>query len=161
MVNIKGHFTHQFISNPIYKLMKISNKAKEDFTFYLKNRKEFIFSGTLEAKHKAIKGTATALEAFYSIDTYGKNIGTKHPNLLNSILQTKASLNFQIKQWAQGRADGTLPLSELIGGNNVKTLHWVNGEPKYYSSIAKKYNLPHWVIDAVEKQKIKFYRCRK
>jgi hypothetical protein len=139
--------------------MKISNKAKEDFAFYFKNKRVFTFNGTLDAKHKAIKGNATALEAFYSIDTYGKNIGTKHTNLLNAILQTKAALNFQIKQWAQCRADGTLPLSEFIGGNNSSTLHWVNGEPKYYSSIVEQYNLPKWVVNAVEKQKVKFYIC--
>lgn len=141
--------------------MKISNKAKEDFIFYLKNRNNFTFSGTLDAKYKAIKGNYTALESFYSIDTHGKNIGTKHPNILNSVLQTKASINFQIKQWAQGRADGTLPLSEFIGLNDVKTLHWVNGEPRYYNSIVEQFNLPNWVIDAVENQKKKFYQSNK
>jgi hypothetical protein len=137
--------------------MKISKKAKEDFKFYLKNRKTFTFSGTLNKKHEAIKGNATALQAFYSIDTFGKNIATKHPNLLNAILQTKAAVNFQIKQWAQGRADGTLPLSEFIGADGVETLEWVNGQPKYYSSIVEQYNLPQWVVDAVENQKKKFY----
>jgi len=42
--------------------MKISNKAKEDFTFYLKNKNTFTFSGTLNKKHEAIKGKAYEMD---------------------------------------------------------------------------------------------------
>ena len=154
--------------------MKIGNKAKEDFNFYLKNRKVFVFSGTLNSNYDAIKGNATAIKAFYSIDTFGKNIGTKHPNILKAVLQTKAAVNFQIKQWAQGRADGTLPLSEFskkyLFENatspivefereailSVKTLAWVNKEPVYFNDIQEQYNLPDWVVKAVENQKKHF-----
>jgi hypothetical protein len=157
--------------------MRISKNNKRDIYFYLKNRNEFCFSGTLSPDFTPIysKSGVNGLTAFISIDSQGKNIPTKHPRLLESLLLTKASVNFQIKQWAQGRADGTLPLSEFskkyLFENatspiiefereailSVKTLAWVNKEPVYFNDIQEQYNLPDWVVKAVENQKKHFY----
>jgi len=153
--------------------MKYSKENNRDFNFYLKNRHVFTFSGTLHPKNEALynKDGVTGKESFFSIENNGKNKPTKHPNILKSLLQTKAAVNFQIKQWAEGRADGTLPLFEfskrkygesslynpLIVEQSDGLLEWVNGEPVYYKDVETRYNLPEWVVEAVENQKKKYY----
>lgn len=34
---------------------------------------------------------------------------------------------------------------------------WVNGDPIYHSDIQSQYDLPQWIINAVENQKGKYY----
>jgi len=94
-------------------------------------------------------------EVFYLIDSTGKNSPTREPELLNELLLCKASVNFQIKEWAKGRADGTLPKSELIGDGGV--IEWVNGEPIHFKNYVEMFNLPDWVVEAVENQKKYYY----
>ncbi len=162
-------------------MKKYSPNFERDYQFYLKNLDNFTFCGTLLPKHVAIHNTkgVSAKEAFYQIESNGKNAPTFEPNLLNKLLLCKASVNFQIKQWAEGRADGTLPYSEFNGDGN--TLEWITKIVKhkyfwwlpnfikkffgiqdkeepiaiYSESIVKRYSLPSWVILAVEKQKNK------
>lgn len=82
----------------------------------------------------------SALEAFYLIESKGfpKRLTTTDPDKLLKLLRTKAAINMQIKLWAEGRADGTLPKDEL-------------------KSILKEYKAPQWVVEAVENQKYKYY----
>lgn len=82
----------------------------------------------------------SALEAFYLIESKGfpKRLTTTDPDKLLKLLRTKAAINMQIKLWAEGRADGTLPKDEL-------------------KSILKEYKAPQWVTEAVENQKYKYY----
>jgi hypothetical protein len=78
--------------------------------------------------------------------------------------KVKASINFQIKQWAECRAEGTLPLMELskrlaygkygTSFTDFHVLEWVNGEPVYFDDIESQFNLPGWVLKAVENQAI-------
>lgn len=161
--------------------MKYSPNFERDYTFYLNNVDNFTFCGTLLPKHLAVydKNGVTAKEAFYHIESSGKNKPTKEPDLLNKLLLCKASVNFQIKQWAEGRADGTLPHIEFNGDgetlewqdvvikhkyfwwlpNWIKNIFKIQDKkdviPVYKKSIAKEYNLPRWVIIAVEKQRDK------
>lgn len=145
--------------------MKYSNNFERDYKFYLDNIKNFNFCGTLNVKFKAIpnKNGKTAKEVFYLIDSTGKNHPTCEPKLLNQLLLCKASVNFNIKQWAEGRADGTLPFHEFAGDG--ETLEWKvrkrNGVktaiPIYKKSMAEVYGFPDWVIKAVEKQKATLY----
>jgi len=144
-------------------IKKYSDNFERDYKFYFENIKHFNFCGTSTPKFKAIaddKGKE-AKEVFYLIDSTGKNHPCYEPKLLNELLTCKASVNFYIKQWAEGRADGTLPYSEFAGDG--ETLEWEvkeeNGKkipiPIYSGSMAKKYGFPDWVIDAAEKQKNK------
>lgn len=156
--------------------MKITKKNKRDLEFYFRNRNNFRFSGTFEPLFEPIylKNGVNGFIAFLSIDNNGKNIPTKHPELLRRLLLCKASLNFHIKLWSESRADGTLPLIELskkyIFDNygikekekdvifSTKILSWINKKPCYFNDIQEQYNLPDWVIKAVENQKVKHYK---
>ena len=144
--------------------MNYSENFNRDYEFYLENIDNFKFCGTQLPKFKAIfnENGKSAKEVFYSIDTYGKNISTSEPELLNSLLLCKASVNFQIKQWAEARAEGTLSLSEFCGDGETPVLEWKmennTAIPIYHNSIVAQYNLPDWVIKAVENQKVKFYK---
>lgn len=139
--------------------MKYSDNFERDYAFYFNNRFHFQFCGTKTPKFNAIfdKNGITAKEAFYQIDTKGKNIPTKEPYLLNDLLLCKASVNFNIKQWALGRKDGTLSLNELKSTNNKDNLLvWLNnGNCYYFKDMETYYNFPNWVIEAIENQKLK------
>lgn len=139
--------------------MKFSKKYERDYEFYYKNRKNFIFCGTRVPKYQAIfdENGKSAKEVFYIIDSTGKNSPTNEPELLNELLLTKASVNFQIKQWREGFLDGTLEEREFAGGSlYIMTLIWsknTNGDwiPLYSKSIKDYYDLPDWVVDIVLK----------
>lgn len=149
--------------------MKYSKSFERDYDFYLSSIDKFKFCGTSKPKFKAINDPKGKLakEVFFMIDSNGRNIGCKEPELLDSLLLCKASVNFQIKQWSEGRREGTLPLPEFsknryekIYGkpfpeNQQNTLSWEQGRPIYYKDIQTQYGLPEWVIDAVENQKTK------
>ena len=96
---------------------KYSDNFERDNKFYFENIKHFNFCGTLTPKFEAIEDIngKTAKEVFYLIDSTGKNHPTCEPKLLNDLLMCKASVNFHIKQWAEGRADGSLPFCEFAG----------------------------------------------
>lgn len=147
--------------------MKYSDNFERDYAFYFNNRFHFQFCGTKTPKFNAIfdKNGITAKEAFHQIDTNGKNIPTKEPYLLNDLLLCKASVNFNIKQWALGRKDGTLPLSELscrlykekYNKEAKKDNLLVHTQIKsyYFKDMETYYNFPNWVIEAIENQKLK------
>jgi len=152
-------------------MRKYSKNFERDYGFYLKNLNNFNFCGTLNPRFEAIKGEKglSAKEVFYLIQSEGKNKPCFEPELLNALLLCQAGVNFQIKQWAEARAEGTLTRVELSKKDTKleypnqdfswsKTLVWVNFEPVYFEDIQTQYGLPDWVIDAVEKQKVKFYK---
>lgn len=161
--------------------MKYSKGFERDFSFYMRNLKVFTFCGTAEYESSFAfvhdRSGLTAKDAFFLIESRGRKhfsdtvngqfgqgqhvVRTRHVNLLSRLFLVKSSINFHIKQWAEGRTDGTLPLSELskkrceeIYGSRPdgKTLAWVNGNPVYYEDLQEQYGLPEWVIDAVDKQ---------
>ncbi len=138
-------------------MKKYSPNFERDYNFYLSNLENFTFCGTLNPKHIAVYDSngVDAKKAFHSIESNGKNPATKEKELLDNLLLCKASVNFQIKQWAEGLADETLTYSELVGG--TETLNWhIDSEgnpiPTYFASIKDKYKLPDWVLTAVVNQ---------
>jgi hypothetical protein len=142
--------------------MKYSKNFERDYKFYLENKDDFTFCGTSSPKFTAIydeKGKS-AKEVFYLIDSTGKNYSTYEVDLLNDLLLCKASVNFYIKQWAQGRGDATLTFAEFAGEG--LSIEWIKDDEddgkikyRYKRSIAETYNFPDWVINAVESQKAK------
>lgn len=166
---------------------KYSNNFERDYKFYFENIKHFNFCGTFTPKFEAIEDAngKTAKEVFFLIDSTGKNYPTCESKLLNELLTCKASVNFHIKQWAEGRADGTLPFYEFAGDG--ETLEWKvemvkhkyfgwlpnwikkifsiqdkkNAIPIYEKCMAIRYGFPEWVIKAVEMQKIKLLEADK
>lgn len=154
------------------KKIKYSSGFERDYAFYLKSLKVFDFCGTLNPNYQSIKDIngRTAKECFFYIESEGKNYPCCEHELLNLLLLTKASVNFQIKEWAQGRADRTLPLIEFSKrymalntdipiDEGCTVLEWVDGEPVYHRDIETQYSLPEWVITAVENQKYKYYKA--
>jgi hypothetical protein len=159
--------------------MKYSKGFERDYQFYLSNLDKFNFCGTLNPNFEAIiNGELSAKECFFFIESQGKNYPCSEPLLLNKLLLCKAGINFQIKQWAEARQEGTLPLVEFSKNaiysyypDKYKeqpdrdelervglTLEWVNEEPIYHRDIQTQYGLPDWVIDAVENQCTKLRR---
>ncbi len=157
--------------------MKYSKGFERDYTFYLQNIDNFVFCGTVEPSFVAIPDSngKSAKECFMRIDSNGVNLPCNEPELLNRLLLCKASINFQIKQWAEGRSDGTLPLMEFSKRAAViknkpsrseyiqsylphRTLEWKNGVSIYHRDIEKQYGLPQWVIEATEKQSARLNR---
>lgn len=133
-------------------VIKYSSGFERDYNFYIKNINNFNFCGTLNPKFIAIpNGFISAKNCFYHIESQGKNFPCSEPELLNKILLTKAGINFHIKLWAEGRADGTLPLFEL-SQRVAKTKF------KDIIDFETQFGLPEWVILAIEKQKIKLWK---
>jgi hypothetical protein len=121
--------------------MKFSKNFDRDWDWYFKYRDTFTFSGSPPKKIE--KGDKyTAKEAFYLYDSQGKLVPTKEPELLQQIFKCKESINFQIKEYAQDRAKGYLPKIE-------------------FEIIKEEFELLSWMIEAVEKQKYKYYNLEK
>lgn len=117
--------------------MKYSKNFERDWEWYSKYKDVFTFSGS---PNKEIKqgDKYTAKEAFYLYDSQGKIVETTEPVLLQKIFKCKESINFMIKEWAQDRSKGYLPKIE-------------------FEKIIKEYTLLPWMVEAVEKQKYKYY----
>ena len=89
--------------------MRYKKGFNDNFKWFIKNRHVFSFSGSAVTPATFnIKGV-DGKQAFFVKESQGKDIPTKHPRMLESLNNTKASITLQIKQWAEGRADGTLP----------------------------------------------------
>ena len=128
--------------------MKFSKNFERDYNWYLKYKDIFTFSGS---PPKEIKqgDKYTAKEAFYLYDSQGKLVETTEPMLLQEIFKCKEAVNFQIKEWAQDRAKGYLPKILFC----KETSNNFGGE----KTIEEEYNLLPWMVEAVEKQKYKYY----
>lgn len=86
--------------------MKHKEKFLKDVRFYLKNRHRFIFTGSPYVEFPVDVNGIDELTAFKMMDSNGKLIPTRHPNLATTLLRVKASVNFQIKEWKLGIRDG-------------------------------------------------------
>lgn len=143
--------------------MLYSANFERDYNWYLKYKDEFTFSGGDEYKKKVIycKNGRDAKYCFYKNDSEGKIVMTNEPKLLLDIYRCKASINFQIKQWAEGRADGTLPGIEFSNAIRDKAQEYCRligiefGD--YIITIEEEFGLLPWMVDAVERQKVKHY----
>ncbi|MFA6087432.1 hypothetical protein [Mucilaginibacter sp.] len=133
--------------------MKYSKGFERDYNFYISNLKNFDFCGTKEPKYAPIPDLngLTAKEVFYKIQSEGVNKPCKEPELLSALLLCQAGINFQIKQWAEGRSDGTLPLAEL-SKKEAKKLYPHLDFSFIDQDIQTEYNLPDWVVKAVQSQ---------
>lgn len=117
---------------------KYSKSFERDYNFYMNciNNKWFSFSGTDIKKNFNILFDSKAINAkswFHKYDSSGKIGPCSEPDLIYQLLAVKAGVNFQIKQWAEGRSDFSLSYYELMEYMN------------YYSA-------PEWLIEAVENQ---------
>jgi len=119
--------------------MKYSKNFERDYNWYLTHKDQFTFDGSLDTSDKVIfsENGKSAKDCFYIYDSSGQVVQTKEPELLHKIFKCKGSVNLNIKMWAEDLANGTLPTS-------------------LFKDICNEFNLLPWMIDAVEKQKIKY-----
>lgn len=117
-----------------------------DFSWYLSVRHRFNFDGVDE--HLAKDGTplvqrdpggVDAMRAFFEWDSNGKVLPTRHPNVLETVLRAKGSVNLHIKSWAEDRAKGLFPYKE-------------------FRAYCIRIKAPPWVREAVENQKLRMLR---
>jgi hypothetical protein len=143
-----------------------SPQFERDYTFYLSNKDEFTFAGTDTKKDYGIQfpGEPEPIEkdedgkdvtvkfpipysptgksakvCFYQLDSEGKCKPCSEPQLLVEILRCKASVNLNIKTWAQSRAEFTLSKFELL-------------------EYLEQCKAPEWVFRAIENQKLKILK---
>lgn len=125
--------------------MKFSKSFERDYDWYFNWRNVFSFDGnnnyTNKQGHSLIVPSdsgKTAKECFYIFDSTGKIEPCREPELLKEILRAKGSINFNIKMWAESRAEGTLPKIE-------------------FAEIIKEFSLLDWMIEAVENLRAKHW----
>ena len=120
--------------------MKYSQAFERDYEFYTRMLDVMDFDGSLPRSdiEEDIHGMI-AKDAFYLFDSQGKMKPTCEPALLSKLFKTKGSVNFHIKMYAEGRADGTLGRFEL-------------------EEIVKNFSAPDWFYEAVERQKFKYMK---
>ena len=139
-----------------------SPQFERDYTFYLSNKDNFTFAGTDVKKDRGIQFPGepepldeegktlpfaipysptgkTAKVCFYQLDSEGKCKPCAEPELLVQLLRCKASVNLNIKIWAQSRAEYTLSKEEL-------------------QEYIEFFQAPEWVFKAIENQKEKILR---
>ena len=143
-----------------------SPNFERDYTFYLSHKDTFTFAGTDVKKDYGIQypGEPEPMEVdddgvlkplpftvpysptgksakvcFYQLDSEGACKPCAEPELLVEILRCKASVNLNIKIWAQSRAEYTLSKEEL-------------------QEYMEHYQAPDWVFKAIENQKLKILR---
>jgi hypothetical protein len=141
--------------------MKFSKNFDRDWDWYLKYKDTFTFSGSPPKKIE--KGDKyTAKEAFYLYDSQGKLVPTKEPELLLQIFKCKESINFNIRMWAEGRADGTLPAVEFSKeAHDKQKQYFIDNGLNFgedYFTVEEEFELLPWMVEAVEKQKHKYYK---
>lgn len=111
-------------------MAKHKQRFIRDVRFYLMNRHRFTFSGSTAPTFVFDTDGVDGVTAYKILDSHGKNVPTRHPLLASSLAQTKASINFQIKEWAHGV------------GNYLDCFYDLD---LYWQSIGA----PSWVHDAV------------
>ncbi len=128
--------------------MKYSENFERDYELYLRLKNVLTFCGTdIKVKYSKFQSDENgrdAKECFYILDSTGKYEKCKELDLLFEILRCKASINWQIKQWAEGRAESLAWVSE------DKMMHLVAHQE--LKEIQNEFQFPDWVITAIVEQ---------
>lgn len=125
---------------------KYSHNFEIDFNWYLSMRHKFNFDGSNSYYNKKgeniiqyNRNGVNAKEAFYQWDSSGRIKPTKHPNVLHTLLKVKGSCNLHIKMYAEDRAACILNKLE-------------------FDELCTSFNAPDWFKNAVENQKMKYWK---
>lgn len=79
-----------------------SESFLRDVRFFLANRHYFTFCGKAVPIVKYDSAGVDGMRWFYLIDSTGKDVPTRHLRLAARLLHIKRSVNWQIKEWAEG-----------------------------------------------------------
>lgn len=128
--------------------MKYNLNFDRDFNWYLSMRNIFNFDGSDGYWNKLgvsivqyDKNGVDGKQAFYNWDSNGVIKPTKHPNILNTLLKVKGSVNLHIKMYAEDRAACNM--------NKIE-----------FRALCIHFKAPLWFREAVEKQKVKYYKSQ-
>jgi hypothetical protein len=126
--------------------MVFSKNFERDYKLYSANRFNFSACDIKEKynKFKYSENGKTAKECFYILDSTGKYEECSELDMLYNLLNCKASLNLQIKLWAE-EIEELLISKEQIKENTALAIGIL-------LEIQKEYQLPEWVIKAITKQ---------
>jgi len=113
--------------------MKFNKNFETDYDFYLNSINIFNTLGYKICKNIFDANGFSAKECFYHLDSSGKILPCNDLDLLKKLLNCKASVNLQIKMWAEGVADFTLNAHEIL-------------------EYCEYYNCPSWCFKAVMNQ---------
>lgn len=103
--------------------LTITDRAKADFAFYRDTPLDMVGVGIGCATAFAPSGVS-AMECWFAKDAHGKTLPCREPELLDKVLRGKASVNLQVKLWAEDVANGKLlPQAELV--------EYVHGWPEW------------------------------
>ena len=117
-------------------MAKHKQRFLRDIVFYLRNRHRFTFTGSPDVEFRYDRNGADGLTAYKRLDSTGKNVATRHPNLATALARTKASVNFHIKQWNEGASDGVFFIHELADYlDEIQAPEWVGEALKRYGNI--------------------------
>jgi hypothetical protein len=131
---------------------KYSENFERDYTWYLKYKDIFTFSGSIDTKEYK-EGNKSAKECFYIYDSKGRLEGCSEIELLKQIFKCKESINFQIKQWAEGMIDyNTFGIVNIDFFLNEKDLVWNKDGTFTKMSIMEQYELLPWMVKAIQNQ---------
>lgn len=126
--------------------LKYNSNFERDFNWYLSMRHRFNFDGSGSYTNKYgdeiikydKKGT-DGKNAFFQWDSNGKIVPTKHPNILRTLLKVKGSCNLHIKMYAEDRASCNM--------NKIE-----------FRALCVHFKAPKWFREAVENQKMKYWK---
>lgn len=125
--------------------MRYSDKFERDYHWYLSVSHIFNFDGVNEYLSKRGEPMIQPQESgygakrcFYIYDSRGKIMPCRQPEKLRRLFRTKGSVNLHIKMYAEDRARGILTRPEI-------------------ESFSTELQAPPWFLEAIEKQKWKYY----
>lgn len=128
--------------------MNYSKKFERDYHWYMQVSPIFNFDGVdkyLSKRGEEMivpdEGGYGAKQCFYSYDSRGKIIPCCEPQKLKTLFKTKGSVNLHIKMFAEDRAKGILTKPEI-------------------ESFSTELQAPPWFLEAIERQKWKYYEKR-
>lgn len=102
---------------------EISDRTKAEFAFYRDTPLDMIGDG-IGCATKLDPNGHSALECWWAKDTYGKEMACREPELLDKVKRGKASVNLQVKMWAETVADGMLL-------RQAELIEYVHGWPEW------------------------------
>ncbi len=90
--------------------MRYSDNFLRDVRFYFRNRRKFDFFGGIVDPPPFSRNGLDGIKAFWLFDTKGQLRPTKHPRLFVALVRTKKSVNWHIREWADGFLDMFEPI---------------------------------------------------
>lgn len=124
--------------------MRYSDNFMRDVRFYLQNRHKFIFFGGIVASPQFARAGISGVEAFRLFDSTGCRVPTKHPRLFIALMRTKKSVNWHIKEWADGFHDMFESITYYVR-QFVDPPSWIEGAIR--GAIAQATNKRHKRIE--------------